>query len=290
MSSTDHTQGYVPMPVHMRARSRSIAEEVETLLNFHRQTFGGYTMTSPTPEPNPPAPTPEPSNDPPNPTPEPNPPAPTPEPSNDPPNPTPDIPTGTSGQGDDKGFPENTPVVEMTTEQQVAYYKHQNRKAETRAAAYHQAVGGKSPEEVKAEAEKWAEFERQQMSETDRKIEDVKTQTAAETARTVGTSAARTVLDMALADRAKDMTPSDRAELLDTLDLTKVLTDKNELDADKVQRLVERIAPAARAGGNGSRRPDYGSGDRGSSRPQVSGVAAGQALFDERRAKTTPAT
>jgi hypothetical protein len=195
---------------------------------------------------------------------------------------------GGSG-GSDSGFPANTPVAEMTTTQQLAYYKHQNRKAETRAAAYHQAVGGKTPEEVRADAEKWAELERQAMSEQDRKIAETKDQTRQETARTVGASAARTVLELALKSSSPDMPTTERDELLDTLDLTKVLKDSGELDADKVQRLAERIAPAGRAGSS-TRRPDYGAGDRGSSRPQQSGVAAGQALFEERRKKTTPAT
>lgn len=195
--------------------------------------------------------------------------------------------TGTQGQQQgqqdqtqDLGFPADTPLIEMTPAQQAAYYKHQNRRAEQRASAYHQAVGGKTPEQVAADLAELDRVKRDQMTEQQRAVEDAKREAAEETRRDLGLKSARTVMDLALSH----VEATERSELLDTLDLTKVLTDSGEVDTDKVRRLAERIAPAGKAGGSGSRL-DFGGGrERGHSRP-TSGVAAGAARYAERKGK-----
>ena len=42
---------------------------------------------------------------------------------------------GDAGKGSDKGYPDDTPVTEMTSEQQAAYWKHMARKHENTAKA-----------------------------------------------------------------------------------------------------------------------------------------------------------
>lgn len=42
----------------------------------------------------------------------------------------------TSGGQQDRGFPENTPVAEMSDAQKAAYYKHHNRQADNKLAAF----------------------------------------------------------------------------------------------------------------------------------------------------------
>jgi hypothetical protein len=51
---------------------------------------------------------------------------------------------GQQSGGADKGFPENTPVKEMTTEQQAAYYRYQNRQTDNKLAAFK----GVTPQQV----------------------------------------------------------------------------------------------------------------------------------------------
>ncbi|MGW4127963.1 hypothetical protein [Amycolatopsis japonica] len=73
---------------------------------------------------------------------------------------------GSAGDaGSDKGFPENTPVAEMTPEQQVAYWKHQSRKWEG------QAKQGPTPAEIaemKAKAAAHDAAEQANMTELER--------------------------------------------------------------------------------------------------------------------------
>lgn len=47
-------------------------------------------------------------------------------------------------KADDKGFPADTPLSEMTAEQQAAYYKHQNRKAEKQRDQYKRELDQKA--------------------------------------------------------------------------------------------------------------------------------------------------
>src|SRR5215218_296038 len=67
-----------------------------------------------------------------------------------PPAPAPPDPAG--------GFPADTPVTEMTTEQQAAYWKHQSRKHEERARSR------EDYDDLKAKAAKLEKLERQSLT------------------------------------------------------------------------------------------------------------------------------
>lgn len=182
---------------------------------------------------------------------------------------------GKGGEGD-LGFPQNTPVVEMTLEQQVAYHKHQARKHEERASAYWQATGGKSANEVKAIVIEHGTLRQQSMSEQERAVDQAK----AEGRREGSLSAARTALEFAL---GHDPEKNDKTSLIDTLDLSKVLTDSGEVDTAKVRTIAGQFAPADKD--KGGREFDFGGGDRGNSKAE-SGVKAGADRYAQRRGKT----
>lgn len=223
--------------------------------------MGGSQDPNPAPDPTPPA--------------DPAPPAPTPKPPADP---APKPPA-------DPGFPENTPVAQMTIEQQAAYWRHNARKHEERATEYRTAAGGKTAQEVQAELEAAATARREQMSEHEKALEDAKRTTREETSRESGTKAARVALEFALGHDATDP-DHDHSELLETLDLSKVLTASNEVDTAKVRALATKIAPAGKGGERRIR--DFGAGDR--KVDKTSGVAAGRSLFKERRGESKPTT
>lgn len=179
--------------------------------------------------------------------------------------------------GDDKagdnGFPENTPVADMTAEQQVAYWKHQARKHEQRAESR------KDYDAIKAERDR---IKAASQTEAERAIEQAKADAAA-----AATAAARAAfapklvaakLEAALAGRM----PADKiAGQVQFLDHTKFLTDAGEVDTDKVMQYAAGLAPA------GGQWPDTGQGRRGTKDGPGRGVSAGADMFAASRGKKT---
>ena len=174
------------------------------------------------------------------------------------------------GGNGDLGFPKDTPVAQMKPEEQAAYWRHQAKKHEGRATAYHQAVGGKSADDVKAELEAAAELRRQNQTEHERALEDARVQGK----REASLSAARMALELATGHVAGDE-KNDRSGVLDTLDMSKLLTEAGDVDTGKVRSLAAQLAPADKDQGTGR---DLGGGPRGSTRTKT-GVAAGSELF-----------
>lgn len=202
--------------------------------------------SEPAPEPAPPAPTPPA-------------PAPTPEPTPEP---------------NDLGFPKDTPVAEMTDAQQAAYWRHQSRKHEGRATEWTKL--GKTPAEVQQELEK---LRQQTMTDQEKAVEEAKNTGKAEGARAASLAAARMAFEFAL---GHDPESNDQSDLIDTLDLSKVVTDTGEIDTAKVRSIAGKLAPAGKGTGSGI---DIGAGRRQAA--TGSGVSAGQAMFEDRRKKTT---
>jgi hypothetical protein len=192
------------------------------------------------------------------------------EPKNDPPK---DEPKNDPPKDDDPkalgyNFPADTRRADMTREQQIHYDAFQSRKHESRVKAYRQAVGDKDPEQVKAELDRLYALEREKMTEDERKVADARAEGRTEAAREIGLETAEDLLRTLLGD----MPTSEKDELVDTIDLTKVLKDSGAADTDKVRKLAERIAPRQ---GRGNGRLDFGGGrERGSHEP-TSGVQAG---------------
>lgn len=65
-----------------------------------------------------------------------------------------------SGGSGDLGFPANTPIKDMTVDQQVAYWKHHDRRKGDTLKSY----GGITPEQAKQYQQQVQEFERGQMT------------------------------------------------------------------------------------------------------------------------------
>ncbi len=87
-----------------------------------------------------------------------------PPPSDPPANPAPTDPPASDPP--DRGFPESTPITQMTAEQQAAYWKfHDRRKSDTL-----KAYGGITPEQVQALQTRNTELERQQLSAADQAL------------------------------------------------------------------------------------------------------------------------
>lgn len=164
------------------------------------------------------------------------------------------------------GFPANTPVKDMTAEQQAAYWKHKARKHEARAEA--------ARDTVKAERDR---LKQATMTDDQKAIEQARNE-AAEAARTE--ERAKLLGQVVKAElrgalTAKKIEAARINAALGPIDTKYFLTDSGEVDTDKVTEYADGFAPA------GTQWPDTGQGKRGSNGP-AKGVDAGRDLYRDR--------
>jgi len=178
------------------------------------------------------------------------------------------------GQPSPNGFPVNTPIAEMNSDQQAAYWKFQARKHEDVAKQRSDYDQLKTQlEQIQSasqtEAEKaLAEARRDERSKAEQET------TARYSALLVGAK-----FEAALAGKR---TPEQITGLLEGLDHTKFLTPTGEVDTDKVSNFAAGLAPA------GSSWPDMGGGNRGGS-AGASKAEAGRAEAERRWSKKATA-
>lgn len=185
--------------------------------------------------------------------------------------------------GSDLGFPKDTPVAQMTPEQQAAYHLHHSRKHEGRSKEWQSAFPGKTAAEIKAIVDKAEADRRNTLTLDEKTLEDAKAEARTAALAEIGPKAVKSAFDLLLGD----MPEQDKAEVLDTLDLKKFLTDDNEVDTAKVRAHVARLNPAGKAP-HQQRLRDFGAGDRRTDKS--SGVKAGRELFADRRKKPANST
>lgn len=184
----------------------------------------------------------------------------------------------------DKGFPDNTPLEQMTVEQREAYWKHQARKHEERVKAYN----GMTPEaiaELKAKADKHDALEFELMSDKDKAVTEAKETAEQAAAAKYQPALARAEFRAALKGRVPDDQINDKlAAITDPLDLSKFLTASGDVDTDKVSKFVENITPAT---GTSTTRIGPSSGGQGALRGRTASsagsgsVSAGRDLYAE---------
>jgi hypothetical protein len=179
-----------------------------------------------------------------------------------------------AAEGADTGFPKDTPVAEMKPAEQAAYWKHQARRHEDRATEWTKL--GKTPAEVQQELEK---LRQQTMTDQEKAVTEATQKGKAEGKTEASLKAARMAFEFALGHEPET---NDQSDLIDTLDLSKVVTEDGEIDTAKVRSIASKLAPAGKGTGSGF---DIGAGRRQAA--TGSGVSAGQQMFESRRKKTT---
>jgi hypothetical protein len=147
---------------------------------------------------------------------------------------------GSTGGATDKGFPADTPVAEMTAEQQVAYWKSASRKHEGRAKAF----DGLTPDELadlRDKASKHDALEHELMSDRDRAVADAKKAAESELSSKF---LPKLVAAEFRAAAAGKVAADKLAAALEFADMGKFVK-AGEVDAEKVAKFVESLAPAA---------------------------------------------
>lgn len=172
-----------------------------------------------------------------------------------------------AAQGD-KGFPENTPVAEMTDKQAAAYWKWQSRKHEdtVKARADYDDLKKKA-----AEADK---LRKERETENEKAIREASEKAAADGAEL---AAGQRLVGLLV---ARGKTEDEADGIVDDLNLTRYVKD-GKPDRDAIAKAVERLAPAPAKEDGKKKFPDLGQGKRdGAGKPSV---ASGREMFEQRR-------
>lgn len=135
----------------------------------------------------------------------------------------------TSSGQQDKGFPDGTPVADMTPEQQVNYWKDKARKHEDRAKS------GIRPDDHQKVKDELEALKSSQLSDQDKLLEDAKS-----AARAEGESAAAERYLRELVTARLQVATGQNEDVLEYIDHKAFLTDSGEVDADKVNQYAER--------------------------------------------------
>lgn len=211
---------------------------VEALLALHKSMFGGWSMQDGPSDPLPPD-------------------------------------DGGDGQThvNEHGYPDRTPIADMTVEQQAAYWKHQSRKHESRVQ------GMQDYDAIKTEL---AELKAQSLTDSERAIEDAKKAATAEAEARVGALFTSRLVDAEFRAASAGRVESDKLlTILDGIDRSKFLTASGDVDTDKVNQYVDGIAPPQAPN---TKRPDMGQGPR--DRTPATGFEAGREMYKSRRPQT----
>ncbi|MER7167041.1 hypothetical protein ABT336_13365, partial [Micromonospora sp. NPDC000207] len=207
-------------------------------------------------------------------------------------------PTSGGAQDGPNGFPENTPLAEMTDRQQANYHKHHSRRWQARAEER------SDYDDLKAKAARLAELEAQSMTDTQKAVADAEQRgrvaALAEAGGRLATSALHTSLTL-----TQRLTAEQIDALLAPLDPKAFLTaDGMAVDTGKVAAYVNVVAaqpaspaapPAAPAvvtppalqpvTGQGQVVPDMGQGTR--TAPKAGGLEAGRLMAQQMFGKRT---
>lgn len=179
-----------------------------------------------------------------------------------------------SGQQSDKGYPVDTPLEQMTAEQQANYWKAQSRKHEQRAKTF----GNLTAEDLatlRDKATKHDALEAELMSDRDKAIAE-----ARETAeREAKSGLLPKLVNAEFRAAAAGKVPAERlAAALEFTDTAKFVKD-GEVDAEKVAKFIESITPTQQTGKKGPSSLGLGSRQQSGSGPGDQGRAQAEKRF-----------
>lgn len=179
--------------------------------------------------------------------------------------------------GGERGYPEGTPVSEMTTEQQAAYWKYQSRKHEDR---WKSVVGDKTPEQIKADMAEAEQARQAKLTPSEQAIAAARDEGRKAALAEANTTAVKAILTAGLRARGKD--DAAITSLIAATNPAAFINDQGITD-DTLATYLDTIAGPV-TGGTTQKWPDMGQGARGTSKS--TGVSAGRDLFEARHKKS----
>lgn len=180
--------------------------------------------------------------------------------------------------GGDLGFPPDTPVSEMTAEQKAAFDRHKREQNKAERARWRAVTGDRTPDQLKADLDRLAEFDKAQLTPSERQLQDAREQATSETRAAMRAETATTIYETAL--ETLNVPEADIPALVRGFNAAGFITDDG-VDRAAITSFAKKFAPAGKAD---QRRRDFGAGPRGDS-AQGTGVSAGRARYEERHPK-----
>lgn len=190
-----------------------------------------------------------------------------------PPEPAP-TPASPAAPTPDKGFPADTPVAEMSVEQQAAYWKHQARKHQQRAESR------SDYDDLKAKAAEADRIRQERETEHEKAVREAAEKASAEARSAMAPSLVAAEFRAALAGR---LTPEQRDALIEDINPSRYLKGDGTVDLDKVRKRADVLAPPSRGP-----KPDRSQGGAGTG--TTSARDAGRAEAARRFPKTATPT
>lgn len=174
----------------------------------------------------------------------------------------------------DKGYPDGTPLEEMTAPQQAAYWKAQARKHEDRVKSYDNLT----TDELKSLREKAARADALDLEL------GTESEKAAKAARDEATKeAVPRIVRAEFKAAAKGVLSDEQLNaLLEDRDLSKYADAKGEPNEEKIANLVKAFTPAAPAGPRGPSATGLGSRTPAASTPGDQGRAMAEKRFGKK--------
>ena len=190
--------------------------------------------------------------------PAPNPPAPT-DPPTDPPAPTPKPPAPKPADPD-LGFPKDTPIAEMTAEQQAAYWKHQSRKHES---TWKDLVGDRRVDDVKNDLAEAERIRQEKLTPSEKAIQDAEQRGRQAARQESSTAAAKAILRANLEARGIEDTDDDQAltDLVESINVDRFI-ENGDIDTTKISNFAKRFGTAGTAEDPKQRVRNWGAGPR----------------------------
>lgn len=188
-----------------------------------------------------------------------------------------DASNGGGGENQDNApkFPADTPVKDMTPEQQAAYHLHQSRKHEDRVKAF----GDWTPAKIAALQKERDEFAAAGQTAEQKALEDAKKEGRTEVLGLLASERVKNAFASALAGRTPDA-----SALLD-LDRSTFANDDGTADVAAIKAWVDEHSTAT--GPAPKKAIDLGGGrNRGDAANASKGVGAGRDLFANRKKPT----
>lgn len=163
----------------------------------------------------------------------------------------------TDSQGNDLGFPKDTPIAEMTDKEQAAYWRNISRKHEGR---FKDIVGDRDPADVKKDLDAYAQLQREQQTPAEQALADAHAKGNTEGITSARNEAATAVFRGAL--EAGGITGDDLDEITANFNVAAYVTDTG-IDTAKITNFAKRFTPSGKDGDQQQqRRRDYGGGNR----------------------------
>lgn len=171
------------------------------------------------------------------------------------------------GNEGERDFPAETPVAEMTAEQQAAYWKFHSRKAERRQKADRDALE-KERSAIAAERE---QLRQAGLTEAEKAIDAARNEGRASALEQIGTTTVNAFIQGRV---SAGLLTEERASVLSKgLNHSAFLTEGGDVDLDGLKDYLDAVTPASTS------RPDPHQGNRGPSYPGKVGLSAGADLY-----------